>query len=131
MPGEIDIDTKALQQWAADLARVSGDVEDVKRPSKDAGAVVEKEAERRAPYRSGALRRGIKTRVSQSRKGVVRTTVTSGGVPYAKRQHWVQQKNRAGDQYLWAANYVKKDEVNETFQSHVDRSIRKLDGNYG
>ena len=131
MPADMSMDIKGLQQFAADLEAVKGNLGDLKAPSRRATELVQEEAQRRAPYRSGALRRGIKPRIYANKRGIVKAKVTSKGVPYAARQHWVQQKGRRGDQYLWAANYVKRDDVHDEYRRHVDRELRRIGGRYG
>ena len=122
----VEVDTRSLKQLWTAIADLADHIEDIEDASDEIGDVLTDIAKDVAPVKGGALRSGIGYRVATNRKGRTRITMFSRKVPYAARQHWVQQQGKPGDRYLWNTLAENQDLVVDILTEHANKGIDRF-----
>jgi hypothetical protein len=121
------ITVEGAKQLQRALRQVEGGMADLKSAHAEAAKIVERQAEAIAPRRSGPLAASVRSS-GQARQGVVRAG--KAAVPYAAVIHFgYSARNIAPQPFLYDALDARRTEVIATYNSHVNKIIKKNDLN--
>jgi hypothetical protein len=119
------ITVEGAKQLQRALRQVEGGMADLKSAHAEAAKIVERQAEAIAPRRSGRLAASVRS-AGQARQGIVRAG--KAAVPYAAVIHFgYAARNIAPQPYLYDALDARRTEVIATYNSHVNKLIKKND----
>jgi len=113
------------------LKHFDGNLGDLRDVHESAGEVVEREAERLVPVRSGLLRQSIRLSVRLAGRKAQGTSVIAGGgrlVPYAPPIHfgW-KRRGIEPNPFLFDALDKRREEVRDRYDDGVQSLVRRLD----
>lgn len=141
-PLQVEFQIEGLTKLRSEMRQLGIDSEDLKEAGKKAGKIVLREARRRAPVRTGALKNSLRVSATKRAVGMLGGKAT---VPYAAPIHWGwpagsftyahrwtfrgnPSKGIAGNDFLSRAAWSTEMEWLPMYLKAVDEAIEKVKG---
>lgn len=116
-------EVEGIDKLRKELRQFDGAIDDLKTAHSRAAKVVEREAERRVPVRTGALRSSVRSS-GQAKTGVVRAGYAR--LPYAGVIHWGWPgHNIEANPYLYDALDAKEREVVKIYDQELGTLVQR------
>jgi len=127
MPLDVTFRIEGLAKLQRELKQAGEDTQDLKTAGRTAAKIVMAEAKRTAPVRTGALKRSIRTSVTQKNVGIL------GGkaivVPYAEPIHWGWPKRGIrANPWISRAAVMTQPQWLPGYIAEIDKATAKVKG---